>query len=353
MLAEFSILTEYMTGLPDIFINPQKRLFVGYLLAAFIVAVVWLVFFEKLRMKQIFSRCFSKNIWWSKSSRLDYQLLLVNRFLLLIISPYLLAQMTVASALFFQLHEWFPARPQGLIQWSDYSIGLLFTVVFFIVDDFSRFYVHRLMHRIPLLWAFHKVHHSAEVLTPLTVLRTHPIEGLLFSLRTVLVQAVMIAGFIFFFGERVTLVTVLGANFITFGFNMIGANLRHSHIAMRYPRWVEKWLFSPAQHHIHHSANRLHHDKNFGVFISLWDRLGGSFMHSQEAKTAKTPLIFGLENEQHQTLMQAYVNPFKESMMLINTKIIALKRGFFSFRFSLNTPNCLKNTKIVKSTNYE
>lgn len=352
-----SALTEYVTGLPDLLINPQKRLFIGYLFAAFFVAVIWLVFFEKLRIKQVLSRCFSKSIWWSTSSRLDYQLLLVNRFLFLILSPYLLAQMTVAGALFFQLHECFPARPQGLTQWSDYSVGVLFTLAFFIFDDFSRFYVHRLMHRIPLLWAFHKVHHSAEVLTPLTVLRTHPVEGVLFTLRTVLVQAVMIASFIFFFGERVTLVTVLGANFITVVFNMMGSNLRHSPIAVRYPRLIEKWFFSPAQHHIHHSVNHLHHDKNFGVFIALWDRLGHSFMHSQEANGDQTQLTFGLDNEQHQNLIQAYINPFKESASLVSSILFDTKKYITSFNFlskpSLNTSNLLESSKVVKSRHYE
>ncbi len=320
MFGEASVCFQYFQQLPDLFFNPQKRLFVGYLLIALFFAVLWLVCFEKLQIRQALSRCFSKTVWWSRSSRLDYQLVLINRLFLLLISPYLLAQLTVASALFYSLHEWLPTRPQFLHAWSDISVGVLFTVVFFIVDDFSRYYVHRLMHRWPILWAFHKVHHSAETLTPLTVLRTHPVEGIVFSLRTALVQAVMIASFIFFFGERVNLVTVLGASFITFVFNILGSNLRHSHIALRYPRFLEKWFFSPAQHHIHHSVDEKHHDKNFGVVLSVWDRLGNSFMHSQKDEE----LTFGVLGEQHHTIAQVYLNPIKESFTIVLSKIKSL-----------------------------
>ena len=42
--------------------------------------------------------------------------------------------------------------------------ALAYTVLFFIAYDFGRFVAHSLLHDIPCLWQFHKVHHSAEVL---------------------------------------------------------------------------------------------------------------------------------------------------------------------------------------------
>lgn len=60
---------------------------------------------------------------------------------------------------------------------------LCFTLCHFLLDDLSKYLVHRALYRWPVLWAFHKVHHSAITLTPLTVYRTHPLEAVLFSLR--------------------------------------------------------------------------------------------------------------------------------------------------------------------------
>ncbi|MFT5422177.1 MAG: sterol desaturase/sphingolipid hydroxylase (fatty acid hydroxylase superfamily), partial [Candidatus Endobugula sp.] len=317
------MLVEYWQQLMDGFFNPQKRLFVGYLFTALVVAVVWLLIVKQVSLRQACAAVLAKKIWWSASSKLDYQMLLINRAIMLLISPLLLAQVTVAGVLFLALYEWLPQRPSVLLSWSDGSVSVLFTMVYFIVDDFARFYVHRLMHRWPLLWAFHKTHHSAETLTPLTVLRAHPIESIVFSLRTVVVQSLMIAVFVFFVGERVDLFSVLGASVVVVLFNAVGSNLRHSHIALFYPRWLEKILLSPAQHQVHHSVDEAHHDKNFGVAFSVWDRMFGCFIHSERHKS----LVFGLSqsdvsitmNEQAktQTLNNVYLQPFRESTKVL------------------------------------
>ena len=78
------------------------------------------------------------------------------------------------------------------------------------------------MHKWHILWALHKVHHSATTLTPMTVFRTHPLEGVIFSFRGAITQAVTISSFIFLFGSNVDLFTVLGANIFTFLFNIFG-----------------------------------------------------------------------------------------------------------------------------------
>nr|WP_216092588.1 sterol desaturase family protein [Candidatus Marithrix sp. Canyon 246] len=48
---------------------------------------------------------------------------------------------------------------------------VLFTLSLFIFSDLTRYLLHRLLHSIPILWEFHKVHHSAKVLNPFTFYR--------------------------------------------------------------------------------------------------------------------------------------------------------------------------------------
>ncbi len=65
--------------------------------------------------------------------------------------------------------------------------GLLvagFTVCMAMGADFGFFLHHWLFHKVPFLWEFHKVHHSAKVLTPLTDFRAHPVEILTYSFAT-------------------------------------------------------------------------------------------------------------------------------------------------------------------------
>ena len=98
---------------------------------------------------------------------------------------------------------------------------LAFTIFQFTIDDFSKYIIHRFMHKLPVLWSLHKVHHSATVLTPMTVFRTHPLEGIIFSLRSSVTQAISISSFIFLFGNTVSLYTVLGVNIFVFLFNIL------------------------------------------------------------------------------------------------------------------------------------
>lgn len=303
--------------LSDLF-NPQKRLFLGYLLCALIIAVFWLVIVKRDGFISCFCSIFSKKVWWSASSKLDYQLVLINRLLMLLLSPVLISQLAIASALFLALYEWLPQRPLFLVGWSDWSVGFLFTGFYFVLDDFSRFYVHRLMHHYPFLWAFHKTHHSAEVLTPLTVLRTHPVESIVFSLRTALVQGLTISLFIFFIGDRVSLITVLGANVFMFTFNVLGSNLRHSSVALYYPEWLEKIILSPAQHHLHHSKAEHHWNSNYGVALAVWDRWFGSFKYSEK----NVELSFGVDEYKEHSLKSAYWQPFQESARSIKFFLI-------------------------------
>ena len=221
------------------------------------------------------------------------------------------SQLTISTILYKLLHEQTLVQPLAFHATSAGTVAMLFTAFFFVFDDFSRFFVHRLMHKIPFLWAFHQVHHSAETMTPFTIFRTHPIEGVVFILRTSIVQGVVISIFIFLFGGKVDLVTVFGASVGVVIFHSLGSNLRHSHIKIRYPRIIESILISPGQHQIHHSTEKKHFDKNFGVAFAIWDLMFGSLAFSEKASHK-----FGLKTKfgSKQSVMHLYVEPFKVAL---------------------------------------
>ncbi len=266
------------------FLSPRKRLFVGYLACAFCIAVLWVCVANRTSLKKAIAMIFAPAIWLSRSSLFDVICFLINRLLFSLLRPVLLTQITVAT-LVYQLLHLQVLMPIGALEHVNYWIAAAtFTVFYFIFDDFSRFGVHYLMHRVPALWEFHKFHHSAETLTPLTVTRTHPIEGLIFLIRTAAVQGITIALFVGLFGSKVDLITIYGVSIFGLIFHSLGSNLRHSHIAIRYPVALEQIFISPAQHQLHHSCDPRHFDRNFGVVLSIWDRLLGSFYPSTDEK---------------------------------------------------------------------
>lgn len=292
------------------FLDPRKRLFWGFLCSAFLIALFWMVLLGRERPVNACKKLLARDLWCSASARADYSVFLINTILMGSIVPRLLGHAAVAVFCFSLLHDLFGGRTGLLPDAPAWVIAVGFTLVLFVVDDLARYGVHRLMHAVPLLWAFHKVHHSATRLNPLTVLRTHPVEGVVFALRGALVQGVCIGLFVYSFGDRVSLIMVLGANAVKFAFNALGANLRHSEVPIRYWPWLENILLSPAQHQIHHSENPRHHDRNFGVALACWDRLFGTHCHSEPGQA----LRYGLgpaSNDPH-SLYTLYLLPFRE-----------------------------------------
>ena len=54
-------------------------------------------------------------------------------------------------------------------------------VALFLGYEIGYWLHHWLCHRVPFMWEFHRVHHSAEVLTPLTNFRVHPVDTIVFA----------------------------------------------------------------------------------------------------------------------------------------------------------------------------
>ena len=296
--------------------NPQKRIFWGYLLSSLFIAILWLRLINKINFQSSFIQIFNRNVWGSASAFADYKVMFINALLMTLLSPRILAKATVAYLIFDSLHLLFEGRPSVLTGIPQWTIALSFTLFLFILDDFARYWLHRWLHAIPLLWSFHKVHHSASTLNPFTVFRTHPAEAILFSVRSALVQGISTAVFFFFFGNQVTLMMVLGASIFTFAFNLLGSNLRHSPVSICYWHPIELILMSPAQHHIHHSTAEKHIDKNFGVALSVWDWIFGTLCHSKVGEQ----LNFGLSGTKlinPNTLKSLYLDPIQEAGSLL------------------------------------
>ena len=184
----------------------------------------------------------------------------------------------------------------------------MYTIALFTVSDFSRYWLHRFLHTIPFLWEFHKVHHSAKVLTPITFYRVHPVENLLFGFRYSLSIGLVTGVFIYFFGAMIDIYSILGVNILVFAFSLFGSNLRHSHVPFAYPKVFEKIFISPKQHQIHHSTK--HFDKNFGGYLAIWDNVFGTLKFSNDVKVLK----FGLRKSQmndYNSILALLIKPFK------------------------------------------
>ena len=134
-------------------------------------------------------------------------------------------------------------------------------LIWFLVTDLLEYFHHWLRHKVPWFWHFHEVHHSQRELNLFTDLRYHPVEYLIS--KTVTVFPLLILS-----SELYDIVFIAIAN--QWFTRLIHANLRTDFGPLRYV------LVTPQSHRIHHSIEPRHYDQNYGVTLSVWDRIFGT-----------------------------------------------------------------------------
>lgn len=142
----------------------------------------------------------------------------------------------------------------------------------FLVRDFVQWNVHRLLHRVPFLWNFHKVHHSVEQMGFAAHLRYHWMETLVYRSLEYLPLAMIGFGIDDFF--LVHLFTLAVGHF--------------NHSNFRLPLGPLKYVFNNPQMHIWHHAKNLpeghRYGVNFGLTLSVWDYLFGTAEIPQDGR---------------------------------------------------------------------
>ncbi len=143
----------------------------------------------------------------------------------------------------------------------------------FILRDFIHWNVHRLLHRVPALWEFHKVHHSVEQMGFAAHLRFHWMETIVY--RTIEYIPLAMIGF----GIQEFLLVHL--------FALAVGHFNHSNI--RVPLGPFKYIFNNPQMHIWHHAKHLPSKTgvNFGISLSLWDYIFGTHYIPKDGRDEK------------------------------------------------------------------
>lgn len=267
-------------------IDPRERLFWGYLLSAAVIAV--LITYRQTR--KLPTRQGWKDYWLHPSALLDYKYFFVIWLLkVYLIAPLLFSAQKVAIWTFRFTRDYL--APVDTLSYE--TVSVLYTLTLFVVSDFTRYWLHRALHGFDFLWTFHKVHHSAEVLTPVTFYRIHPVESFLFGLRYALTAGIVTGVFMTLFGAKLSVNQILGVNVFIFTFSVLGSNLRHSHVYLRFPKWLESVFISPAQHQLHHQYRSSR--KNYGGYLAVWDACFGTI---EKSHNQPKPKRFGIANSE-------------------------------------------------------
>jgi sterol desaturase/sphingolipid hydroxylase (fatty acid hydroxylase superfamily) len=143
----------------------------------------------------------------------------------------------------------------------DHVPGPLGFAIYWLLADAGGYWLHRWYHRNPILWEFHKVHHSQTELTFVTSWRNHVVEQL--ASNVVLFVPLMLLGMPTWYWGPI------------YFLQLVCEGLQHSDLNWRYG-WLYPVLVSPTFHAIHHAPDIARQSCNYGKILGIWDHLFGT-----------------------------------------------------------------------------
>lgn len=258
---------------------------------------------------------FPRSVYGHPSAMLDYRFYLVSALLNALLMFPMLAGISVlagkmAKAFLIGYLAWKPVVTLSTPGLFAAALG------FFLLHDFINYCAHLLLHKVPLLWSFHQVHHSADVLTPISAYRAHPLE---FYVSAILRAPVIGLAFVFYENvpaQDLAVTTIFGVSLVGFLYGLSGPHLQHSHLPISYGPLLDRVLVTPIAHQTHHSLDPRHHNKNFGVKFALWDWLFGTLCLPDPHERLRFGLV-GMKKDDFETVGKLYVGPFRRAGGLI------------------------------------
>ena len=219
------------------------------------------------------------------------------------------AGVTVAASVGYGVHALLQAAFGVATPTSEPGFWALaaFTASMLIAYDLSYYLYHVMQHRFPILWELHKVHHSAEVMVGTTKDRVHPLDEIMNKAWDGLVTGPVYGLWLFLVFNPVEL-TVLGINVYVLRNILMMDFVRHTHLKISFGPVLNQVVLCPHYHQLHHSVNPVHYDRNFGLMLTVWDRMFGTLSVPKPDESFK----FGLmkrEADQYQSLRGLYLLP--------------------------------------------
>ncbi|MGD9658521.1 MAG: sterol desaturase family protein [Methylocystis sp.] len=268
------------------------------LATTFVIGVCALAYRRRIRrgranFRAIARAIFDKRLLLTKSFAADVNLFVLSVVLMpVVVGALVISTNAVATVVSGALQSSFGARaPVGCCDWS---IRVFSTVVLFLAYEIGYWVDHYLKHRIAFLWEFHKVHHTAEILTPVTNFRNHPIDNIFFGYMLAIFIGSASGALAWTFGRATESFTVDGKNILFLFFLWTIGHLQHSQFWIPFRGLLGHIVLSPAHHQIHHSTDPKHFNRNFGSVLAVWDWMFGSL---EMPSTNNPRLRYGVEEE--------------------------------------------------------
>ena len=223
--------------------EPAIRL--GFFLGIFLLMALWELAAPRRALTV------SKIVRWSNNIGLVF----INSVVLRLLFP----AGAIGIAVFAAENGW------GLLNY--YSLPYVLAIVLAVVAlDFVIYLQHVLVHAIPALWRFHRVHHADLDFDLTTGARFHTVEiilSMLIKFATIVVLGPPIVAVVIF-------------EVVLNGMAMF--NHANVHLPLAVDRVLRLLLVTPDMHRVHHSTEDNETNSNYGFNLAIWDRIFGTYI---------------------------------------------------------------------------
>ena len=262
-------------------LNPREGYCLIYVMGGLAFALAVMLWRRRgrksLRARSLLRLLGSKALWTHRSTLLDVRLYLLHGVLII-----------VGYGLFEGSSEMWRTGtghalgavfgPSPALIAPRWLVGAATTGLQVLALEFGYWSLHYAFHKIPAMWELHKVHHSAEVMTPLTEWRQHPIEFIAFANVLTLSTGAVFGAMSWLFGKGAEPFTLFAVNALLVVHLLTFHHLRHSGVWIAARGWLGRLIHSPAHHQIHHSTDPAHFDCNLGYALSVFDWAFGTLV---------------------------------------------------------------------------
>ncbi len=298
------------------FFVPQERLFILYLFSALVLAFLSYIYYRRATITEkpdtaqgFFAYVFGGGAYTHKSALQDYFFFLTNAVIFYFLLQHFFLNQQVFLSATYAVASTYLGTVKAPMFGPDWEVAA-YTVMVVVAADLAIYLTHYLSHKNPILWHFHKVHHSAEVLNPMTLHRMHPVDLAFTAIVASCFIGVSSGLFFYLQGNLPEEYSLLGLNIVLFLFYIFGYNLRHSQVWFSFPPMLSRIFISPSQHQVHHSVDLKHRDKNFGLVFALWDWIFGTLYVPEHYEKIE----YGISKKQKNpfdSVASLYLSPFK------------------------------------------
>lgn len=187
------------------------------------------------------------------------------------------------AALWAEAHQFGLFYWLGVPIWAQWILGIAFL-------DLVIWAQHLVTHKVPLLWRFHRVHHTDEDLDASSAIRFHPVEIVL----SIFIKSAAVV----LLGAPAIVVVVFEA--------LVNGSALFNHANVRLPQPLDRFIrlvfVTPDMHRVHHSVHNQETNSNYGFALSIWDRMFRTYV--PEPRDGHDAMVVGLREWQDEAPTQ-------------------------------------------------